>query len=62
MVNYVEKFEANDPFNMTEFNAKIDQTNTALEAAQKAGMKVITLFEQGSGSRVNSVNIANVAC
>lgn len=35
MVDYVEKFEANDPFNMTEFNAKIDQTNTAIKAAQK---------------------------
>lgn len=35
MADYVEKFKASDPFNMTEFNAKIDQTNTAIEAAQK---------------------------
>lgn len=60
MADYVEQFKASDPFNMEGFNAKIDQTNTALEAAQAAGMKVVTLFEQGSGSRVNSVNIANV--
>lgn len=60
MADYVEKFKASDPFNMEGFNTKIDQTNTALEAAQAAGMKVVTLFEQGSGSRVNSVNIANV--
>jgi hypothetical protein len=48
MADYVEKFKASNPFNMEGFNAKIDQTNTAIEALGKAGFTLQKILDKQS--------------